>query len=136
MSSEPNHTVSRRNSKACYRHKKSTRCRRDIVISSLCTTAVIAALGLVAELSEPWLSQTISGVTIKSADADNSQIGTLTLQTDENICDFMKFDNETGRTIEHDARCRKAVTLDAHGVPVPMSTVHRLGYDQTILLGR
>jgi len=27
----------------------------------------------------------------------------------------MKFDNETGRTIENNARCRKNVTLDAHG---------------------
>ena len=48
------------------------------------------------------------------------------MQTDENKCELMKFDNETGRTIENTARCRNDVTMDAHGAPVPVGTVHRL----------
>jgi hypothetical protein len=125
MSSAQNYTSPRHNSNAGHRRKKSTR-RRDIAISALCVSAVVAALILVAELGIPWLSHPISNPAINTTDADNSQIGTLTLQTDENKCELMKFNNETGRTIEHDARCQKDVALDAHGVPVPMGTVHRL----------
>jgi hypothetical protein len=134
MSSAQNHTRPGYNSNAGYRRERSTR-RRDIVISSLCASAVVAALAIAAELGVPWFSQPISNPAINTADIDNSQIGTLALQTDENKCEFMKFNNETGRTVEHDTRCREDVTLDAHGVPVPMGTVHRLDAISRSFLG-
>ena len=87
---------------------------------------MIAALALIAEFGMPWISQSISGAAVDTADADNSQIGTITLQTGEDECELMKFNNQTGRTVQSDARCRKDVTLDAHDMPVPMGTVHRL----------
>lgn len=126
MSSAQNHTSPGHNVNAGYRHKKPALSRRDIVISSLCASAMIAALVIVAEFGVPWISQPISSVAINNVDVDSSQIGRITLQTDESECELMKFNNETGRTIENDVRCRKDVTLDAHDVPVPTGTVHRL----------
>jgi hypothetical protein len=126
MRSAQNHTSPGHNLNAGYRRKKPALSRRDIVISSLCASATIAALGIVAEFGVPWISQPNSSVAINNVDVDSSQIGRITLQTDENECELMKFNNETGRTIENDVRCRKDVTLDAHDVPVPTGTVHRL----------
>jgi hypothetical protein len=114
------------NAKAEYGRKRSARRRRDIVFSVLFAGGVIAALAIVAEFGVPWVSRPISSAALDTAEVEDPQIGTLTVQTDENKCELMKFDNETGRTIETTARCRKNVTMDAHGAPVPVGTVHRL----------
>jgi hypothetical protein len=53
MSSTQNHTSPKHNLKAGYRRKKTTPCRRDIVIRSLSATGVTAALVMVNELSVP-----------------------------------------------------------------------------------
>ncbi len=53
-------------------------------------------------------------------------MGTIEFQTDQNRCDLMKFDNDTGRTIAAPSNCQNNVTLDAHGIPVPTGTIHRL----------
>ena len=87
---------------------------------------MVAVLALVAEFGVPWISQPISSAAVDTADIENSQIGTITLQTAENECELLKFNNQTGRTVQNDARCHKDVTLDAHDMPVPMGTVHRL----------
>lgn len=126
VSSAQNHIRLGQTLNAGYRRKKSALSRRDIVIGSLCVSAMVAALVLVAEFGVPWISQSISSAAINTADADNSQIGTIMLQTDENECALLKFNNQTGRTVENNARCRKDVTLDAHGMPVPTGTIHRL----------
>lgn len=47
-------------------------------------------------------------------------------ESDQDQCQLMKFDNDTGRMIDGSANCHGDVVLDAHGVPVPMGTVHRL----------
>jgi hypothetical protein len=106
--------------------KRLARRRQDIIISLFFAGGVIAALALVAEFGLSWVSRPISGAALNTADIEDPQIGTLTVQTDENKCELMKFDNETGRTIENTARCRNDVTMDAHGAPVPVGTVHRL----------
>lgn len=126
MSNAQNHPGHDRNSKTGHGRKRFARRRQDIVISFLLASGLVAALAIVAELGVPWLSQPTSNAALNTPDVKNLQIGTLTVQTDGNECELMKFDNETGRTIENTARCRKDVTLDSHGAPVPMGTVHRL----------
>jgi hypothetical protein len=136
MSSAQNHISPGHNLNAGYRRKKSALSRRDVVISSLCASAMIAALVIVAEFGVPWISQPILSVAINNVDVDSSQIGRITLRTDENECELMKFNNETGRTIENDVRLRKDVTLDAHDVPVPTGTAHRLdAISRSFLIG-
>jgi hypothetical protein len=126
MRNAQNHTGHGHNSKAKRGRKRFARGRHDIVIGLLLASGMVAALAIVAELGVPWLSRPTSNAALNTADIEDLQIGTLTLQTDGNECELMKFDNETGRAIENTARCRKDVTLDAHGAPVPMGTVHRL----------
>jgi hypothetical protein len=126
MSSAQNHARPGHNLKAGYRRKKSALSRRDIFVSSLFAIAMVAALAVAAEFGVPWISQSISSAAINTADADDSQIGTVTLQTGEDECELMKFNNETGRTIQSETRCHKDVTVDAHDVPIPTGTVHRL----------
>ena len=124
MSSAQHASGHGQNAKAGYGRKGFARRRRDIVISLLFAGGLIAALASVAEFGVPWVSRPIAA--LNTADVEDPQIGTLTLQRDENKCELMKFDNETGRTIENIARCRNDVTMDAHGAPVPVGTVHRL----------
>ncbi|HEY6618086.1 MAG TPA: hypothetical protein VIY68_00945 [Steroidobacteraceae bacterium] len=126
MSNARIHTGHGHNSKAGHDRKRFARRRHDIVISFLLASGLVAALAVFAQWGVPWLSQAISNTALNTPDVENLQIGTLTVQTDGNECELMKFDNATGRTIENTARCRKDVTLDAHGAPVPMGTVHRL----------
>jgi hypothetical protein len=38
----------------------------------------------------------------------------------------MKFDNDSGRTIDNIKRCEDNVVLDAKNIPVPVGTLHRL----------
>jgi hypothetical protein len=126
MSNALNHGSPGHNSKARYGRKRFARKRQDVVISFLFVSGMVVALAIVAELGLPWLSRPTASAALNTADVENSQIGTLTLQTDGNECQLMKFDNETGRTIENTARCRKDVTMDAHDTLVPVGTVHRL----------
>ena len=70
---------------------------RGVILSSArCAGVMIAALALIAEFGMPWISQPISAAAVDTADADNSQIGTITLQTGEDECELMKFNNQTG----------------------------------------
>ena len=62
-----------------------------------------------------------------SANSEVARTGTIVMQTDENRCEFRKFDNDSGRMIvESVERCNNTVILDQHGVPVPLGTIHRL----------
>lgn len=126
MSSAQHASGHGQNAKTGYGRKRFARRRQDIVIGLLFIGGVIAALAIVAEFGVPWAPRPISSAVLNTADIEDPLIGTLTVQTDENKCELMKFDNETGRTIQNTARCRNDVTMDAHGAPVPVGTVHRL----------
>lgn len=63
-------------------------------------------------------------------------MGIIVQQLDGDRCKQTKFDNDSGRTIENLAPCDNEVFLDAHGIPVPQGTVHRLDAISKSFLGR
>ena len=93
MSNARIHTGHGHNSKAGHDRKRFARRRHDIVISFLLASGLVAALAVFAQWGVPWLSQAISNTALNTPDVENLQIGTLTVQTDGNECELMKFDN-------------------------------------------
>jgi hypothetical protein len=70
-----------------------------------------------------WSSSPVS-----TADANPHQARTASVmvQTGQMECEVLRFDNDSGRTTTGSGLCESGVTLDAHGVPVPTGTIHRL----------
>jgi hypothetical protein len=60
------------------------------------------------------------------ADTDSARTGKIIVQTDLDHCRQATFDNDNGRIVGNDGPCNDNVVLDAHGVPVPTGTIHRL----------
>src|ERR1700733_8146156 len=60
------------------------------------------------------------------ADTDSARTGKIIVQTDLNHCRQGTFDNENGRIVSNDGPCGGDTVLDAHGMPVPTGTIHRL----------
>jgi hypothetical protein len=134
MSNHQNQSGQRRSLKAA-RRKRTSRGPWPVLIGSSCLCAAILLLALTANITLPWISQAISNNQMQPADSQEARMGTIELQTDQEQCDVMKFDNDTGRTIADSKRCHSNVTLDAHGVPIPMGTVHRLDSISKSFLG-
>ena len=104
-------------------------------IGSACVCAMIIALGVTANTTLPWLANVISSKQPQPVDVQEMRIGTIEVQTGQDQCGLLKFDNETGRTINESKSCHGNVALDAHGVPIPMGTVHRLDSISRSFLG-
>lgn len=115
--------------------RRSSRGRRHVFIGSACVCAVIIALGVTANTTLPWLANVISSEQPQPVDVQEMRIGTIEVQTAQDQCDLLKFDNDTGRTINEFKSCHGNVALDAHGVPVPAGTVHRLNSISKSFLG-
>jgi hypothetical protein len=96
---------------------------------------MIIALGVTANTTLPWLANVISSKQPQPVDVQEMRIGTIEVQTGQDQCGLLKFDNETGRTINESKSCHGNVVLDAHGVPIPMGTVHRLDSISRSFLG-
>jgi hypothetical protein len=62
----------------------------------------------------------------RSANLQDVTVGAIVLQTDDQRCQRMTFDNSTGRALDAFKPCEKPELLDANGVPVPTGTMHRL----------
>jgi hypothetical protein len=56
----------------------------------------------------------------------NMQIGVIKQQSETEQCTVMSFENDSGRTVDTARHCEKTVSLDAHGNPTPVGTMHRL----------
>ena len=106
--------------------RRSSRERRHVFIGSACVCAMIIALGVTANTTLPWLANVVSSKQPQPVDVQEMRIGTIEVQTGQDQCDLLKFDNDTGRTISESKSCHGNLALDAHGVPIPMGTVHRL----------
>ena len=109
---------------------------RNIFISCLATCVVIALLAVAANSSLPWVSR---GAYFPddnpSTDSQETQGGSIVVQSGQDACVILKFDNSTGRIIDSSQHCHSTVVLDAHGTPVPMGTVHRLDSISKSFLG-
>jgi hypothetical protein len=106
--------------------RRSSRGRRHVFIGSACVCAMIMALGVTANTTLPWLANLLSSKQPQPVDVQEMRIGTIEVQTGQDQCDLLKFDNDTGRTVNGTKSCHGNVALDAQGVPVPTGTVHRL----------
>jgi hypothetical protein len=60
------------------------------------------------------------------ADTDGARTGKIIVQTDLDHCRQGTFDNNNGRIVSNDGPCEGDIVLDAHGMPVPTGTIHRL----------
>jgi hypothetical protein len=117
------------------RQRRSSRRHWHALIGSFCVCAAIVLLILTTDMTLPRISQAISNSQMQPANSQEARLGTIELQTDQNHCDLMKFDNDTGRTIDVPKHCENNVTLDAHGIPVPTGTIHRLDSISKSFLG-
>ena len=90
----------------------------------LCVIAAIVLLAITAKITTKWSFQVPSEQIVRSAEAPRT--GTIVLQSAGNQCESMKFDNDSGRTVESLKPCDNTVIRDAHGNPVPLGTLHRL----------
>jgi hypothetical protein len=115
--------------------RRSSRGRRHVFVGSACVCAMITVLGVTANTTLPWLVNVISSKQPQPVDVQEMRIGTIEVQTGQEQCDVLKFDNDTGRTINESKSCHGNVALDAHGVPIPMGTVHRLDSISKSFLG-
>jgi hypothetical protein len=115
--------------------RRSSRERRHVFVGSVCVCAMIVALGVTANTTLPWLANAISSKQRQPAEVQEMRIGTIEVQTGQDQCDVLKFDNDTGRTINESKSCHDNAALDAHGVPVPTGTVHRLDSISKSFLG-
>jgi hypothetical protein len=99
----------------------------------MCVLIVLFALSV--NFTLPWFGQAYWHTQIEAADSQDIQSGTITLQTAQGDCQILKFDNETGRSIDNSEHCHPGLTLDSHGAPVPTGTVHRLNSISKSFLG-
>jgi hypothetical protein len=121
MSKNPIHLGQAQNVKGKSRGQIPSRKRWPFLIIAVCAFAVIASLVVLGTSS-----MLFSEADMQTSRLDSARTGTIVRQTDANRCEHMKFDNDSGRTLENFKSCKNAVVLDSRGVPVPMGTVHRL----------
>jgi hypothetical protein len=107
--------------------KRQVRRRRKRWAISLSCLGIIAAfVVLTATFNFQGLLIHALSEETQSANSEMTRTGSVVLQDDDGQCVLMKFDNDTGRTIEHVKHCDNTVVRDAQGVPVPAGTIHRL----------
>ncbi len=87
--------------------------------------AAMILLATNADFAASWFSAASSNEEIPAANSEATHTGTIVVQSGEIRCERAKFDNDTGR-ITSSSSCENEVVLDAHGLPVPVATVHRL----------
>jgi hypothetical protein len=98
-----------------------------VVIGFCCVLAAIVLLTANENFTAPWSSAAHSNNQTKTANSETAHTGTIVVQKGDLRCERAKFDNDTG-AITDSFRCENEnkVVLDAHGMPVPVATVHRL----------
>jgi len=105
--------------------KKIARKRRRgaafAVIASLSTFVLIAGVFFAAKWAMSSFQFDAPAEQVSAVD----QTGIIARQVGNQECALARFDNATGRTTGASG-CTNGVVFDAHGVPVPVGTIHRL----------
>jgi hypothetical protein len=114
----------------------SRRQGRYALVISLCALAAMAGLTTIASFSALIPLRASSEGSAPVSEPREERMGTVILHRGEDGCKEMKFDNDSGRTVENFAPCDNKLVLDAHGIPVPQGTVHRLDAINRSFLGR
>jgi hypothetical protein len=97
-----------------------------IATACFCVLAVFILMAMTTDFATQLFPEASSKGEIQSADTLAVRSGTIVLESGNNRCELSRFDNDSGRTIDDTERCDNNVALDAHGVPIPTGTVHRL----------
>jgi hypothetical protein len=111
---------------AMSRRAKSKRQRQHALYILLFALVTIVCLAMTTGLSTFTAFFGSSDSASPISNLQERRTGTIIRQRDENKCRRMKFDNDTGRTVEDFESCDNEAVLDAQGVPVPQGTLHRL----------
>ena len=124
--SSPGDAPARRANAARLRQVRARRRRWYAVAFSVSVLAAGVWLVLGTNVPQFFVSRVASDGAATAAPVEH-RTGMIVVQTDANRCQQREFDNDTGRVLDSAAPCGSGVVLDAHGVPVPVGTVHRLG---------
>jgi hypothetical protein len=109
--------------------KRSVRGRWCAVIASFFVCAAIVAFAMTGNIAAmPWIVESLFDAqsAAETQSSAESRSGTVVVEKDNDQCELMKFDNDTGHTTDGSGSCKSFVTLDAHGEPVPIGTIRRL----------
>jgi hypothetical protein len=117
---------------------RPTHSRRQRWRAFVVSLFAIAAMGCLVVASIFWTAVSRSKLSDASSVESASremQIGTIVIHSGDNGCEQIKFDNRRETTTNNLTPCPKQV-LDAHGVPVPQGTLHRLDAISKSFFGR
>jgi hypothetical protein len=89
--------------------------------AALGTFVFVAVVFVAAKLAMSTLQFEAPAEQVSATD----QTGIIARQVGNQQCTVAHFDNATGRTTEASG-CTNEIVLDAHGIPVPIGTIHRL----------
>lgn len=98
--------------------------REITLIGTFCILVLLACVAVTAKFTTSWFSQASPEAEKQTDKSESERMGTIVLPQDEDRCERMKFDNDTGH-VQKSGSC-DAVVLDTRGNPVPMGTVRRL----------
>jgi len=105
---------------------RGLRAVRYVLMSSFCICAVIITITVMSGASFFPFFKSRSGDVVSGVKSVEVPVGRIVVQTDTEQCELMTFDNDTGHASASVRPCQSSVDLDAHGVPMPKGTIHRL----------
>ncbi|HUZ33420.1 MAG TPA: hypothetical protein VMV19_15145 [Xanthobacteraceae bacterium] len=91
------------------------------LVASLCTFVLIAVGFFAAKWAMSSFQFDAPAEQVSAVD----RTGIIAHQVGNQECAWARFDNATGRTTGASG-CTNGVVFDAHGVPIPVGTIHRL----------
>jgi len=101
--------------------------RRKMFALSIGLLATLGCLAALAASSRQLVSLIISSSTPSAAvNAESERTGKIVIPGGPSGCKQKKFDNQSGRISDDTSPCDDRIVFDAHGVPVPVGTIHRL----------
>jgi hypothetical protein len=128
-------STSQAGAKAMNIQRRMRRKRIYILRNSAYVVIMLVLLAVIAKFAAEHIVQAVSHEDVQAANSGDTGVGSILQQTDKGRCELVKFDNYSGRTIEYAKRCETNVVRDAHGIPLPIGTVHRLDSISKSFLG-
>jgi len=108
------------------RQKKGVSQRRPAVVLWFCFLSLIFCAAMVSYTVHYISMQNSSDGSMAISGAAEQHTGKIMIKRGDQVCERLKFDNDTGQTISSLGSCVTEAGDDAHGVPLPLGTIHRL----------
>jgi hypothetical protein len=116
--------------------RRSAQKRRHVVAASISVVAVLACLTALTSLWFGYSHSASSEPVALASNGPSQHTGTIIVHESGDHCKEIKFDNDTGKTLERQVRCDGQNVLDSQGVPAPAGTIHRLDAISRSFFGR